>query len=36
MKMNTKKRGELGELAFLYRAESVGLTVAKPYGDSER
>jgi hypothetical protein len=33
----TRKRwGELSELAFVYKAASVGFGVAKPYGDSER
>jgi PD-(D/E)XK endonuclease len=32
----TKRRGELSELAFVYKAASEGLAVAKPYGDSER
>jgi hypothetical protein len=31
-----KRRGELAELAFVYKAASLGLGVAKPYGDSER
>ena len=29
-----KVRGELAELAFMYRAASEGIAVAKPYGDS--
>jgi hypothetical protein len=29
-----KLRGELAELAFMYRASSEGIAVAKPYGDS--
>jgi len=32
----TKRRGELAELAFSYKATSLGLHVSKPYGDSER
>jgi hypothetical protein len=32
----TKRRGELSELAFVYKAASLGFGVAKPYGDSER
>ena len=32
----TKRRGEIGELAFLWKAASLGFTVAKPYGDSDR
>jgi PD-(D/E)XK endonuclease len=31
-----KRRGELTELAFLYKATGLGFAVAKPYGDSER
>jgi hypothetical protein len=31
---NSKLRGELAELAFMYRASSEGIAVAKPYGDS--
>ena len=31
---NAKRRGELAELAFMYRATSEGISVAKPYGDS--
>ena len=34
--MNTKKRGELSELAFIYRATGLGFNVSKPYGDSLR
>jgi len=30
-----KRRGELAELAFVYKAASFGFGVAKPYGDSE-
>jgi len=33
---NTKRTGELSEAAFLLKAESLGLHVAKPWGDSER
>ena len=32
----TKRRGELGEAAFLAKAASMGIGVAKPWGDSER
>jgi hypothetical protein len=32
----TKRRGELSELAFLHKAASLGFKVSKPYGDSER
>jgi hypothetical protein len=31
-----KRLGELAELAFLYKAASMGFAVSKPYGDSER
>jgi len=34
--LTTKRRGELSELAFVYKAASQGFHVAKPYGDSER
>ena len=34
--LSTKRRGELSELAFVYRAASEGFAVAKPYGDSQR
>jgi PD-(D/E)XK endonuclease len=33
---NKKEKGELAELAFLYKAAGMGFGVAKPYGDSER
>ena len=32
----SKKRGELAELAFVYKAASLGFGVARPYGDSDR
>jgi PD-(D/E)XK endonuclease len=32
----TKRRGEVSELAFFYKAASLGFGVAKPWGDSER
>lgn len=32
----TKRKGELAELAFVYKAAGLGFGVAKPYGDSER
>ena len=32
----TKRRGELAELAFLYKAVSLGFPVSKTYGDSDR
>ena len=31
-----KKRGELAEMAFIYKAESLGFEVSKPYGESNR
>ena len=31
-----KERGELAEIAFLYKASNLGFGVAKPYGDSQR
>jgi hypothetical protein len=33
---NSKAKGDLAELAFLYKAASLGFGVAKPYGDKER
>jgi PD-(D/E)XK endonuclease len=30
----TKRRGEFAELAFMYKASSLGFGVAKPFGDS--
>ena len=30
-----KRRGELAEVAFMYKAASIGFGVAKPYGDSD-
>ena len=33
---NAKHRGELAELAFVYKAASLGFAVAKPYGESGR
>lgn len=35
-KRTSKRRGELAELAFLWKAASLGFAVAKPYGDSDR
>jgi PD-(D/E)XK endonuclease len=32
----SKRRGELSELAFFYKAASLGFGVAKPWGDTER
>ena len=34
--LNTKRRGELAELAFTLKAASLGFGVSKPFGDSER
>ncbi|MGI9102825.1 MAG: group I intron-associated PD-(D/E)XK endonuclease [Terriglobales bacterium] len=34
--MNRKRRGELSELAFIYKATGLGFNVSKPYGDSSR
>ena len=33
---NAKAKGDLAELAFLYKATSLGFGVAQPYGDKER
>jgi hypothetical protein len=33
--LNCKAKGDLAELAFLYKAASLGFGVAKPYGDKE-
>ena len=33
--LNAKARGELGELAFVHKAASLGFGVAKPHGDNE-
>src|SRR5437870_6319042 len=35
-RINTKRKGELSEAAFLLKAASLGFGVAKPWGDSER
>ena len=32
---NSKSKGDLAEVAFLYKAASLGFGVAKPYGDKE-
>ena len=32
--LNTKRRKELSELAFAYKAASEGFGIAKPYGDT--
>jgi hypothetical protein len=34
--LTTKRRGELAELAFTLKAASLGFSVSKPYGDSDR
>jgi hypothetical protein len=34
--LNTKAKGNLGELAFVHKAASLGFGVAKPHGDNER
>ena len=34
--LTTKRRGELAELAFTFKATGLGFAVSKPYGDSER
>ena len=34
--LNTKRRGELAEIAFAHKAIAQGFPVAKPFGDSER
>ena len=36
LSLDTKRRGELAELAFLRKAISLGFGVAKPWGDSDR
>jgi hypothetical protein len=35
-KNQTKRRGEIGEAAFLAKASAMGFGVAKPWGDSDR
>ncbi len=35
-RVNTKRKGELSEAAFLLKAAGLGFGVAKPWGDSER
>jgi PD-(D/E)XK endonuclease len=32
----TKRRGELAEAAFLYKAASLGFSISKPWGESDR
>ena len=34
--LHTKQRGELAELAFMFKAVSMGFGVSKPWGDTER
>jgi hypothetical protein len=34
--LNTKRRGELAEIAFAHKAIAQGFAVSKPFGDSER
>jgi len=34
--LNSKAKGELGELAFAHKAASLGFGVSKPHGDNER
>jgi hypothetical protein len=34
--LNAKAKGDLAEIAFLYKAASLGFGVAQPYGDKER
>ncbi|HKW18581.1 MAG TPA: group I intron-associated PD-(D/E)XK endonuclease [Terriglobales bacterium] len=34
--LTTKRRGEIAEAAFLHKAASLGFSVAKPWGDSDR
>ena len=33
---NTKRAGDLAEIAFLYRAMGLGMVVSKPFGDNAR
>lgn len=35
-KLDEKQRGEMAELAFMYKAATLGFAVAKPWGDSDR
>jgi hypothetical protein len=35
LRYDPKRRGEVSELAFALKAASLGIAVAKPYGDSE-
>jgi hypothetical protein len=34
--LNRKRRGEVAEAAFLHKAASLGFSVAKPWGESDR
>ena len=34
--LNTKRRGEVAEAAFLHKAASLGFSVSKPWGESDR
>ncbi len=34
--LTTKRRGEIAEAAFLHKAASLGFSVAKPWGESDR
>ena len=34
--LTPKRRGEIAEAAFLHKAASLGFSVAKPWGDSDR
>jgi hypothetical protein len=34
--LTTKRRGEVAEAAFLHKAASLGFSVAKPWGESDR
>ena len=34
--LNRKRRGEVAEAAFLHKATSLGFSVAKPWGESDR
>jgi PD-(D/E)XK endonuclease len=34
--LDEKQRGEMAELAFMYKAATLGFAVAKPWGDSDR
>ena len=36
LNLNRKRRGEVAEAAFLHKAASLGFSVAKPWGESDR